>query len=36
MVIKNLTIDEINAALLNIQKQIETLRKVIENLRQGS
>lgn len=35
MVVKNLTIDEINAALLNIQKQIEALRKIIENL-QGS
>ena len=35
MVIKNLTVDEINAALLNIQKQIEVLRKIIENL-QGS
>lgn len=32
MVIKNLTVDEINAALLNIQKQIEVLRKAIENL----
>jgi prefoldin subunit 5 len=32
MVIKNLTVIEINAALMNIQKQIETLRQAIENL----
>lgn len=32
MVIKNLTVIEINAALMNIQKQIDALRKAIENL----
>lgn len=32
MVIKNLTVIEVNAALMNIQKQIEALRKAIENL----
>lgn len=35
MVIKNLTISEINAALMNIQKQIEALRQAIENLQTG-
>lgn len=35
MVIKNLTVIEINAALVNIQKQIEALRQAIENLKRG-
>jgi hypothetical protein len=32
MVIKNLTVIEINAALLKIQKEIEELRQLIQNL----
>ena len=32
MVIKNLTVVEINAALLKIQKEIEELRQLIQNL----
>lgn len=34
MVIRNITVVEINAALMNIQKQIDELRKAIENLQQ--
>jgi len=32
MVIKDLTVIEINAALLKIQKEIEELRQLIQNL----
>lgn len=32
MVIKNLTVIEINAALLKLQKEIEELRQLIQNL----
>jgi hypothetical protein len=32
MVIKDLTVVEINAALLKIQKEIEELRQLIQNL----
>lgn len=32
MVIKNLTVIDINAALLKIQKEIEELRQLIQNL----
>lgn len=35
MVIKNLTIIDINSALIQIQKQIEVLRQEIENIKES-
>lgn len=35
MVIKNVSVIEINAVLMKIQKQIEELRKAIENMQTG-
>lgn len=35
MVIKNLTIIDINSVLIQIQKQIEVLRQEIENIKES-
>lgn len=32
MLISQVTVDEINTALINLQKQIETLQKQVNNL----